>query len=181
MLTRNLPPMDTRPANWFIVTSAPRKEFDAMHWLIGSAIHAYVPLARAIQRRARGKTAAVLEPMFRGYLFVGDPGTDRRDLIPATPGVQRVLDVNGRWKIISDRIVQAIYQQELEERFRPPPEAKKRHVFKAGEFVKIVDGQFAGFAGRFDRLAGKDRIVVLHWLLGCEVKTTLHADQVVAA
>jgi transcription antitermination factor NusG len=173
-----------RPTRWFIVASHPRKEFDAMHWIIGRGMDAYVPIVRAIQRRARGKTAAVLEPMFRNYLFVGDPMDGKRDLIPNLPCVMRVLEAtgsNGRWATLRDSVVQAIFQQEMHERFAMPPEPKKRITFKPGAMLRIVDGKFVGFAARFDRLASRDRIVVLHNLLGCEVKTTLDQAQVVAA
>jgi transcription antitermination factor NusG len=172
---------DFRPAHWFIVVSEPRAEFKAMQWIIGRGIHAYVPVVRAIQRRARGKTASILEPMFRNYLFVGDPENGKRDLIPHLPCVMKVLESNGRWATLSDRAVQLIFQQEMTERFAMPPEPKKAKQFKPKEALKIIDGQFAGFNCRFDRLATKNRIEVLHWLLGREVRTTLHADQVAAA
>lgn len=174
-------PDDIRPKHWFIVVSEPRAEFKAAHWITGRGIHAYVPIVRAIQRRARGKTAAILEPMFRNYIFVGDPADNRRDLIPHLPCVMKVLERNGRWATLSDFVVMAIFQQEMMERFAMPPEPKKAKKFKPNEALKIIDGQFAGFNCRFDRLATKNRIEVLHWLLGREVRTTLHADQVAAA
>src|ERR1035437_7423940 len=176
-------PID-RPKHWFIVASEPRAEFKAMHLIIGRGIHAYVPVVRAIQRRARGKTVAILEPMFRSYLFVGDTDDWRRDLIPNLPCLMKVLEStggNGRWATLSDYVIQAIFQQEMTERFAMPPEPKKAKVFKQNEALKIINGQFAGFNCRFDRLATKDRIEVLHWLLGREVRTTLRADQVAAA
>lgn len=175
---------DIRPTHWFIVASEPRAEFKAMHWIIGRGIHAYVPVVRAIQRRARGKTVAILEPMFRSYLFVGDTGDERRDLIPHLPGVMNVMKgtgSDGRWATLSDFVIQAIFQQEMTERFAMPPEPKKAKQFKPNEALKIINGQFAGFNCRFDRLATKNRIEVLHYLLGREVRTTLHADQVAAA
>lgn len=173
---------DIRPRNWFIVVSEPRCEFKAMHWIIGKGIHAYVPLVRGIQRRSRGKTAAVLEPMFRNYLFVGEPDDkEKRAQIPYLPCVMKVLELNDRWATLSDEVVLAIFQQEMTERFAMPIEPKKRHVFKPGDMIKIIDGQFKGFDGRFDRLANKERLSVLMWLLGREVRLTLHADQVAAA
>ena len=181
MLARTQEQPNARPKHWFIVTSEPRSEFKAAHWITGNGIQAYVPVVRAIQRRARGKIANVLEPMFRNYLFVADPEDGRRDMIPHLPCVMRMLESNGKWATLSDAAVLKIFQQEMMERFAMPQEAEKRHVFKPGDMVLITDGQFKGFQGRFDRLATKDRLVVLHWLLGCEVKTTLKADQVAAA
>lgn len=180
MLAMNHPD-DVRPKAWFVVASEPRCEFKAKHWIIGKGIHAYVPIVRAIKRRARGKTAAVLEPMFRNYLFVGDPEDGRRDLIPHLPCVMKVLELNGRWATLADAVVLAIFQQEMLERFAMPPEPKKRHEFKPNAMLRIIDGQFKGFEARFDCLASKDRISILMWLLGREVKTTLNVDQVVAA
>ena len=177
-------PDDVRPKSWFIVVSEPRCEFKASHWITGRGIHTYVPIVRAIQRRARGKTAAILEPMFRNYLFVGDPADGRRDLIPNLPCVMKVLkstDGSGRWATLKDATILKIFQQEMTERFAMPPEPKKAKQFKPNEALKIVDGQFAGFNCRFDRLASKDRISILFWLLGREVRMTLSADQVAAA
>jgi len=184
MLARTQDQPNNRPKHWFIVVSEPRAEFKAAHWITGRGIHTYVPIVRAIQRRARGKAAAVLEPMFRNYLFVGDPADKRRDLIPNLPCVMKVIkstDDSGRWATLSDKVVLAIFQQEMMERFAMPPEPKKRLNLKPGDMIKIVDGQFMGFEGRFDRLASKDRISILFWLLGREVRMTLSADQVVAA
>lgn len=182
MLDRTETTTIRRPAHWFVVTSAPRKEFEAMHWLKSGGIpHAYVPVARTIQRRARGRTAAVLEPMFRGYLFVGDPGDERRDMIPHMPCVQRVLETNGRWKTLSDTIVLGIFQQETDKHANTPAELKWLPRLKPGDFVRFTEGQFAGFTGRFEQLAGRDRIVVLFSLLGRDVRTTIDATQVVAA
>jgi transcription antitermination factor NusG len=122
--------------------------------------------------------------MFRNYLFVGDTENGKRDLIPNLPCVMKVLkctDDSGRWATLSDRLVLAIFQQEMTERFAMPVEPNKRRVFRPGDMVRIIEGQFAGFDGRFDRLAGKDRISILFWLLGREVRTTIHADQVAVA
>lgn len=165
---------------WFVLASEPRAEFKARESLVGEGIEAYVPIVRGTHRRAYGRMREGLKPLFPGYLFAADPGGGARGAIVGARGVRTVLTRNERWLALGDREVMAIFQQETAERFGAPP-PRQAELLKPTDMVRIVDGQFAGFTGRFDRLAPKGRIIVLLELLGRAVEVNFDERQVAAA
>jgi len=115
--------------------------------------------------RSRRKHAAgpIERPLFPGYLFVhmDTPAVQRVPVLQA-PGVVRLVEFGGRLAPVDDETIRS-----LRIIVSGPATAQPHPLLREGQPVRVVDGPFAGAAGRLSRGRGrKPRLVVTIEILG---------------
>lgn len=163
MLTRDL------GEPWLVLVTKPGMGETALMRLGGQGFEAYMPFrAPTRAERLRGVER---RPMFPGYLFAR-PGYDGQwHGMLSTVGVSRMLMIGDRPALLSDRIVQELYEREVGGLIYLPdalePGAMVRAELPAGHVVDAIIQANDG-----------DRIAILMQILGREVRVTLAADKV---
>jgi transcriptional antiterminator RfaH len=162
---------------WYVAQTQVRSEERARVNLERQGFHAYLPRYRRERRHAR-RCEVVRAPLFPGYVFVQlDPdGTPWRS-INGTLGVTQLICRGEQPSAVPEGIVEDLATRENDEGLIVLP----RHAFRQGETLRIASGALADCLGFFEKMADRDRVVLLLDLLGRKVRVQAPLDSVVAA
>lgn len=158
---------------WYVVHTKPRSEEKVCSQLKGKGLEIFAPKMKVTNER-RAARAAVVEPVFPGYVFV------RVELNPNswyglrwTPGVRRILGVNGAPSPVPDEVIE-ILKERMEKRGFIKPKAR----FHRGDKVRVKDGLFWGLVGVIEEArSGRERVKVLMDILHRSTRVEIHAAE----
>lgn len=153
-------------SKWYVAQTHPHAEEKAFAHLNRQGFRAYLPRYRKSRRHAR-RVETVKAPLFPGYLFVKlDIAEERWRPIKSTVGVARFICDGDRPVPVPAGVVEDIQAREGEEGLLDVTDPSP---WMPGETVQVVDGPFTGQVGWFQKLADRDRIMVLLDMLGRKV------------
>lgn len=150
---------------WYVVQTNPRCECRAQLGLEQAGYLTLLPVEHVtVNRRRRGTRQRVLtrieRVLFPRYVLVAvDHETQGFYSIRLTDGVQSILSNGGIPLVIKDSIVAKLRTAMLAGAFDEPE--KKRPSFKAGQQVKIIEGELAGFVAKVRQTSSKERVKLL--------------------
>jgi len=153
-------------AAWYAVQVKRYQEHRVARHLATRPIASLLPLIEAVRLRSPMRGPTRLEPLFPGYLFVRMPPLDADPrhwhLLQWTPGVRRILGIEGSPVPVPGKAIEAIQARIHELGFVRPCIR-----FSTGARVRIRSGPLEGLEGVFDRpMSRVGRVRVLLELLG---------------
>lgn len=162
---------------WYVAQTQPRAEERARVNLERQGFTTYLPRYRRAVNHAR-RRSTVFAPLFPGYIFVhldllGAPWR----AINGTFGVSHIVCHADIPAPLPDGIVQVIREREDDDGcviVNPPS-------FRTGQSVRIVSGALADCLGLFERMADRDRVILLLDLLGRRVRVEAPLQAVAAS
>jgi transcriptional antiterminator RfaH len=163
---------------WYVAETHPQSETRALRHLARQGYAAYLPRYLKRRRHAR-RTEAVRAPLFPGYLFVCmDVAKTRWRAIRSTIGVRHLICEGEKPVPVPAGVVEDIRAREDEGGLVPvvPPPP-----FSAGEEVRVTHGAMRGQMGWFQRVADRDRVVILLSMLGRQIPFVVPLGAVRAA
>lgn len=157
---------------WYMLAVRPGKDGTVMRTFRRHGIDAYSPQIRKT-KVLRGRKCEVVEPLFPGFIIMPDYETNIPDYA-------------------SDGVIGFVYFGEFVMRLRPKdisdirnieagcnvPVSKRERMYETGQLVRVVDGPFAYFGGRIEKLDSKGRLSVLVSIFGRMSLVTLEEGQV---
>lgn len=163
--------------HWYVAQTQPNAEAKALAHLKRQGFRAYLPCYRKSRRHAR-KVEIVKAPLFPGYLFIKlDVTQEQWRPIRSTIGVTRLI-CNGDSPVpVPPGIVEDIVARETEDGLLDITDPSP---WMPGDTVQVIDGPMTGQVGWFQKLADKDRIMVLLELLGRKVAMPVKRAAVVS-
>lgn len=162
---------------WHVAQTLVRAEERAQINLKRQGFEAYLPRYSRERRHARRRDI-VKAPLFPGYIFV------RLDLeaapwrsINGTLGVSHLVCNGDRPAVVPDGVVEEIRARENSDGLIPLTPDQ----FQKGDALRIVSGALAECFGLFEKMADRDRVVLLLDLLGRKVRVKAPLDVVAAS
>jgi transcriptional antiterminator RfaH len=159
--------------HWLLAYTKPRSEHVSLQHLERQGYQVLCPLIR-VQKLRRRKWTWVEEPLFPRYLFVG--ATDEQSWAPvrSTVGLASLVRFGGQVAEVSARLIEGLRDAAEEPRAVRP-------LFKQGQKVRIVAGNYATLEAVFDMAEGEERATVLLNLLGRESRVRVGVGEIVNA
>lgn len=155
---------------WYVAMTHTNSEEVACAHLERQGFRPYLPRYRKLRRHAR-RTTEVKAPLFPGYLFVSiDMGAERWRPVRSTIGVRDLICLGDRPTPVPEGVVEEIRLREDESGIVPVAEPVP---FKKGDAVRVLSGPMRDAVGWFERVADKDRIVILLEMLGRQIRVPL--------
>ncbi len=151
--------------NWYAIYTKPSCEDSTTQLLRNAGIEILNPKIR-IKKYQRGKYLAVVEPLFKNYIFARFDNNRHNQMIRFTRGVKYIVGKENPVAVPIE-IIRAI-SEHMDDRsiINPVPDA-----FSKGDRVLVKEGPFANFYGIFEReVPGRDRIVILLEALGSRLE-----------
>lgn len=149
----------------FVAETKPRAEVTALAQLKRQGFDAFYPTCRLRRTSKRGAIELIM-PLFPRYIFVElELDKQRWRSVNGTLGVRRLLGADPE---LPDRVPEDVAST-LRFRSARGPEDDPREALNAlyqGVRVRVNSGPLEDHIGRVDRLDGRDRVVVLMYLLG---------------
>lgn len=162
--------------NWYVAQTQQRSEERARINLERQGFRTYLPRYRRTRRHAR-RCDVVRVPLFPGYIFIElDPKHAPWRSINGTFGVARLVCHGAEPAAVPQGIVEQLTARENDEGLIPveaPP-------FRRGERLRIISGAMADCLGLFERMADRDRVILLLDLLGQKVRVEAPQSAVAA-
>lgn len=152
------------PSRWFVLRAHPGRETKVLKTLRRRGISCSFPMyprQETVVRRRSGYEVrmkrTVVTPLFPGMIFVPDFECSAGvfDDIEGLSGFLHFGDWRAYLTPKDYAEVQAINAVAC------TPHSKRERMFATGELVRVVDGPFASFSGRIERLDSKGRLSVL--------------------
>lgn len=163
---------------WYVAQTHPHAEGQARAHLTRQGYRAYLPVYRKLRRHAR-RTDTVSAPLFPGYLFVWmDVAATRWRAIRSTLGVRRLICHGDDPIPVPAGVVEDIRAKEGPDGLVPLAEPAP---FTPGEAVTVTGGPLRDQSGWFQRMADRERVVVLLTMLGRPMSFTLPLGTVARA
>jgi transcriptional antiterminator RfaH len=162
-----------RVMHWLLAYTKPRQERVAEEHLRRQGYDVLCPQLR-VQKLRRRRWTLLEEPLFPRYLFVG--ATDEQSWAPvrSTAGVASLVRFGGQVAEVPLELIKGLRNAAEE------PQAV-RPLFKQGQKVRIVTGDFATLEGVFDMAGGDERATVLLDLLGRQSPVRVGVGEIVNA
>lgn len=162
---------------WYVAQTQASAEERARLNLERQGFRAYLPRYRRERRHAR-RRELVRAPLFPGYIFVElDPNSAPWRSINGTLGVIQLICHGERPAPLPDGVVEALAARENEEGLV----VLQPRRFRKGEALRIVSGALTNCFGFFEKMADRDRVILLLDLLGRKVRVRAPRDCVVTA
>ena len=162
-----------RHPNWFAAKAKPNAARIAARNLEAQGFHIFMPMERYTQRRG-GRFVEALRPYFAGYFFVGaDASSSPWRAIRSTHGVAQLVSFGGTPQQVDARLIQEIQSSCVEGVVTSPSVS-----YKVGEAVRVAQGAFVGFIGRFEGLAPNERAWLLLDIMGQATRVKMPLDGV---
>lgn len=150
---------------WYLIRTKYGNEETAQANLERQGFQTYKPLI-SLEKITKGKLQTVIEPAFRGYVFVSfDPMTQSAYKINNTQGVYGLVTFGGMIASIPDYVVDSIIKSF--ERF------EHSDGYKSGENVRIIAGPFKGLDAIFSEPDGDKRSIIMLNLLNQQKAITI--------
>jgi transcription antitermination factor NusG len=138
---------------WYALSLRSRYEKKAHADLVSRGIESFLPLIEEVHVWSDRKKR-VLEPLFRGYLFVRTDLRDRISILQA-PGVIRFVQIGARLSSIPEEQIDWVRI------IIGHPKSVQRETFLSdGERVRIIGGPFKGVEGIVLSVRGSTRVVL---------------------
>ena len=151
---------------WYVAQTQVHGEERARVNLERQGFHTYLPRYRRERRHARRRDI-VRAPLFPGYIFVQlDLDSAPWRSINGTFGVARLVCNGDRPAAVPPGIVDEIADRAGEDGLI---ELRERPLRK-GDALRIISGALSDCHGLFERMADRDRVVLLLDLLGRKVR-----------
>lgn len=151
---------------WYVAQTLVRAEERARINLERQGFEAYLPRYQRERRHARRRDL-IKAPLFPGYIFVHlDLEAQTWRSINGTFGVSQLVSFGERPAAVPDGVVEEIAARENKDgliRLQP-------RSFHKGEALRIVSGALSECFGLFERMADRDRVILLLDLLGRKVR-----------
>ncbi len=141
------------PGRWWVAHVRPRCEKVLARELLVRDVPAYLPLRqKATRSRRTGRRSWSLTPVFTGYVFFN--GTDeQRVRALSTNRIVTVLSVTDQASLVRQlRDIQTVLARSSDIECGP--------TVAVGEWVRVLDGPFAGVVGRVRRTQGRCRLTI---------------------
>lgn len=162
---------------WYVAQTLVRSEEKARLNLERQGFDPYLPRYLREIRHARRKDV-VKAPLFPGYIFVHlDLDTAPWRSINGTLGISHLICNGERPAAVPDGVVDEIRAREDNHGLITLIPKQ----FQKGEALRIVSGAFADCLGLFEKMADRDRVVMLLDLLGRKVRVKAPLDVVAAS
>ncbi|MCA1381285.1 transcription termination/antitermination NusG family protein [Bradyrhizobium sp. BRP23] len=157
------------PSCWYLLDVYPGRERDVMRWFGYYGLSGWYPLEITYVKRHGGGPARkphlgrrVVKPLVPGLIFIpyeclNDAIAARMLSIPHVDGFHRIGECMARLSaadMAKLRDIEAYLNT-------PRSERRQRGKLSIGEMVRVVDGPFASFVGRLERLDSKGRLTIL--------------------
>ena len=151
---------------WYVAHTKTHGEEQARLNLEKQGFQTYLPRYRRERRHSR-RREVVKAPLFPGYVFVRlDPEAGPWRSINGTFGVKYLICHGERPAAVPEGVVEEIAGRENAEGLI---DLEPRR-FRKGEAMRVVSGALADCLGFFERMADRDRVVLLLELLGRKVR-----------
>ena len=162
---------------WYVAQTQSKAEARAQVNLERQGFSVYLPRYRRERRHAR-RREVVRAPLFPGYIFVElDLETAAWRSINGTFGVNHLICHGDQPAALPRGVVEELVARENEAGLVV---LQPRH-FRKGEALRIVSGALGDCFGLFERMADRDRVILLLDLLGRRVRVQAPLDYVIAA
>lgn len=134
--------------HWHVARTEPSRGLLAEQSIKSLDIEVFLPKTREQRLWSRGRVNEVIKPLVNGYIFV--------NFDPVDYGWQKINDARGVVGLIysAPECPARIPEKEMlpllgmcEDGFVPVAKAKQ-FIFSLGSVAKIIEGPFAGFAGK---------------------------------
>lgn len=162
---------------WCAVQTHARAEDKAAFHLHRQGYRVFLPKHLKRRKHAR-RVDWVPRPLFPRYLFVAlDPETVRWWSIRSTVGVSDLVRFGIHPAAVPAGIVEEIMARQDDKGL------VKTHGgcgFKAGEWVRIIDGPLSDLEGLFECATDEERVIILLDLMGRQVKVRVPLETVYA-
>lgn len=170
------PSLEPRPASggrWYVAQVLSQKEAYAAEHLTRQGFQTFCPRFYRAPSRA-GQKAAVLAPLFPGYIFVKfDIKVDRWLAVNSTRGVIRLVGP----RLSAPSAVSADLIGLLMSRCSGGILDKLPDYIRAGDHIQISAGPLAGQIAQIESFDDRGRVKVLLSMLGAEHSVSVTADQ----
>lgn len=152
------------PSCWYLLDVYPGRERDVMRFFGYYGMTGWYPVEISFVKRSDGAPARkphlgrrMVKPLVPGLIFVADVDADERMLsIPCVDGFHRIGPNMAR---LSEADMATL--RDIEAYLNAPRVGRgKRGPLHVGDSVRIVEGPFADFVGRIDRLDSRGRLKV---------------------
>lgn len=138
---------------WRVVYTKPRNEKKVFERLSIQGFECYCPCQKILKQWSDRKKW-VEEPLFKSYLFVKNPQTERQRIsILETPGVVRFLYWLGKPASVKQAEIETI------QKFLGEHESVEVISFETGSKLKIKDGALKGMEGVVDYQTEKEVVL----------------------
>lgn len=144
--------------DWYVVYTKPRNEKKVYEQLCLKGVECYCPCQKTLKQWS-DRTKWVEEPLFKSYLFVKIPQTEKERIeILETPGVVRFL----YWLRKPARVKQS--EIEAIQKFLGEYSAVEVISFEPGTKLKVRDGALKGMEGIVDYQTEKEVVLKIEKL-----------------
>jgi len=162
---------------WYVAQTQIHSEERARINLERQGFQAYLPRYQRERRHARRRDV-VRAPLFPGYIFVQlDLGSAPWRSVNGTFGVNHLICRGEQPAPVPEGIVEDLAARENDEGLI----VMKPRAFRKGEALRIVSGALGDCLGFFERMADRDRVILLLDLLGRKVRVQAPLGNVVTA
>ena len=138
---------------WYALYLRSRYEKKVSKELEKKSVENFLPLIEEVHVWSDRKKK-VMEPLFRGYVFVRTDLRDRETIL-MTNGVVRFVGIKNTPSRISD-----VHIDWLRRVTSGSKEVQHEKYVEIGERVRIISGPFAGIEGIISRMKGISRVIV---------------------
>lgn len=144
---------DALCTRWYALATRSRYEKKVASDLRANGFESFLPLIEEAHRWSDRKKK-VLEPLFRGYVFIR---TDLRSRVAIlqTPGVVRFVGIRHRPSPVPDMQINWIRIL-----IQAPDAVRRESYLEVGETVRIIAGPFRGVEGFVMKVKDSTRVVV---------------------
>ena len=161
---------------WYVAQTQVRAEERARINLRRQGFEPYLPRYQRERRHARRRDL-VKAPLFPGYIFVQfDLEAAAWRSINGTYGISQLVCFGDRPAAVPEGVVEEIVARENQDGLIP----LQPRSFRKGEALRIVSGALAECFGLFERMADRDRVILLLDLLGRKVRVEARRQTVAA-
>lgn len=155
---------------WYPIFTQINKEFFLKNEIERLGFETYLPITKKNIRHAR-KTTNVLKPLFPRYLFVFiDKEIDNWFFLNTTQGVEYFLKNNNRILSVENDIITNLKNLEKQKGYIDISDFFK---FKKGDIIKVKEGPFKGFFGKFSKYTNNKKFNLFISLFNRELNITL--------
>jgi transcription antitermination factor NusG len=146
-----------RVALWYALSLRSRYEKKSYELLCEKGVDAYLPLIEEVHVWSDRKKK-VLEPLFRGYMFVRTDLRNRVEIL-LTDGVVRFVSIGNHLTAIPENQMEWVRLAS-----REPSKVRREPYLTMGERVRVKEGPLQGVEGVIVRVKASCRIVLA---VGC--------------
>ena len=155
--------------NWYALYLRSRYEKKVHDDLRGKGVDTFLPMIEEV-RVWSDRKKKVIEPLFRGYVFVKTDLKDRSRIV-TTEGVVRFVGINGRPSVIPESEIDWVRRV-----IGQPMDVKRERYLEVGKRVRVIAGPLMGVEGMVIHTQGASRVVVSVEAIGQSVSVQVPAD-----